>query len=82
MVRTMRRRVHLIALGAALAVAAPPLAGADVAQQKHPDVLAAKVRPSGTEPKIKIYFCIKADSADSAAAHADEYRAAMKKLTA
>lgn len=40
------------------------------------------VRPSGTEPKIKIYFCIKADSADSAAAHADEYRAAMKKLTA
>ena len=45
----MRRRVHLIALGAALAVVALPLAGADVAQQKHPDVLAAKIRPSGTD---------------------------------
>ena len=45
----MRRRVHLIALGAALAVVALPLAAADAAQQKHPDVLAAKVRPSGTD---------------------------------
>ena len=31
----MRRRVHLIALGAALAVVALPLAAADPAQQKH-----------------------------------------------
>jgi len=45
----MRRRVHLIALGAALAVAALPLAAADPSQQKYPDVLAAKVRPSGTD---------------------------------
>ncbi len=45
----MRRRVHLIAFGAALAVVALPLAAADPAQQKHPDVLAAKVRPSGAD---------------------------------
>jgi uncharacterized iron-regulated membrane protein len=49
MVRVMHRRVYLIALGAALAVVALPLAAADAAQQKHPDVLAAKVRPSGTD---------------------------------
>ena len=49
MVRVMHRRVYLIALGAALAVVALPLAAADPSQQKYPDVLAAKVRPSGTD---------------------------------
>ncbi len=33
----------------AYAVATAPVRAADVAQQKHPDVIAAKVRPSGTD---------------------------------
>ncbi len=40
----------LVALfAAAYAVATAPVRAADVAQQKHPDVIAAKIRPSGTD---------------------------------
>ena len=40
------------------------------------------VRPSGTEPKIKIYYCIKGESAEDALEKAKKYEEEMKKLTA
>ena len=40
------------------------------------------VRPSGTEPKIKIYYCIKGESSEDALDKAKKYEAQMKKLTA
>ncbi len=39
------------------------------------------VRPSGTEPKVKIYYCVKGNSAEDAAAKAKVYQAAMKAIT-
>lgn len=39
----------LVLFAAACAVAAAPLRAADVVNQKHPDVLAAKVRAGGTD---------------------------------
>ena len=40
------------------------------------------VRPSGTEPKIKIYYCIKGTSSEDALNKAKKYEEEMKKLTA
>lgn len=40
------------------------------------------VRPSGTEPKIKIYYCIKGESAVETLNKAKKYEEEMKKLTA
>lgn len=40
------------------------------------------VRPSGTEPKIKIYYCIKGESSEDALDKAKKYEVQMKKLTA
>jgi hypothetical protein len=46
----MRGRFQLLALLAAVfSLATAPVGAADVAQQKYPDVLAAKVRPAGTD---------------------------------
>jgi hypothetical protein len=47
---TMKRLSELLAVFAlALGVASGPACGADAAAQKHPDVVSAKVRPSGTD---------------------------------
>ena len=40
------------------------------------------VRPSGTEPKIKVYYCIHGDSAEDAEKKCAVYEDTMKKLTA
>ncbi len=40
------------------------------------------VRPSGTEPKCKIYFCVKANSSEEALNRAKSYQEFMKKVTA
>lgn len=40
------------------------------------------VRPSGTEPKCKIYFCVKGESAADVHAKASRYQTAMKIITA
>lgn len=40
------------------------------------------VRPSGTEPKCKIYFCVKGDDAELVKQKADCYHNEMKKITA
>ncbi len=40
------------------------------------------VRPSGTEPKVKVYYCIHGDSAEDADAKNASYEAFMKKVTA
>ncbi|MBR0229816.1 MAG: phospho-sugar mutase [Erysipelotrichaceae bacterium] len=40
------------------------------------------IRPSGTEPKCKIYYCIKGRDANDVAVKKEQYYAAMKKLTA
>ena len=39
------------------------------------------VRPSGTEPKVKIYFCVLGDSSDNAKKKSENYHQAMKELT-
>jgi len=47
---TMRRRFQLLAIfAAAFSVATASAQAADVSRQKYPDVLAAKVRPGGTD---------------------------------
>ena len=38
------------------------------------------VRPSGTEPKIKLYIGVKADTMEKAKADLEELKDAMKKL--
>ncbi|MBQ1383524.1 MAG: phospho-sugar mutase, partial [Solobacterium sp.] len=38
------------------------------------------VRPSGTEPKIKIYFCVCGSSEEEAEEQSERYRDAMKLL--
>ncbi|MEG0076983.1 phospho-sugar mutase [Anaerorhabdus sp.] len=40
------------------------------------------VRPSGTEPKCKIYFCVKGESMEDSKEKAGMYHAAMKEITA
>lgn len=40
------------------------------------------VRPSGTEPKIKVYYCIKGDTAKEASDKCEVYEKEMAKLTA
>jgi hypothetical protein len=49
MPRTMRRIQLLAALAIAIAVPVSPVRAAGPAQQKHPDVIAAKIRPSGPD---------------------------------
>jgi len=49
MLSMLRRRFQLFALfGVATAALAAPLWAQDAAQQKHPDVLSARIRPSGS----------------------------------
>ena len=40
------------------------------------------IRPSGTEPKMKIYYCVKGTSTADAKAKAAVYQQAMKEITA
>ena len=40
------------------------------------------VRPSGTEPKCKIYYCVKGNTQQDAIDKAEEYKEEMKKITA
>lgn len=40
------------------------------------------IRPSGTEPKVKVYYCIKGNSSENAKEKALAYEVEMKKLTA
>lgn len=40
------------------------------------------IRPSGTEPKCKFYYCIKGSSMEDAAQKGDAYKKAMAELTA
>lgn len=40
------------------------------------------IRPSGTEPKMKIYYCIKGNSIEDAKAKAASYQKFMKEVTA
>ena len=38
------------------------------------------VRPSGTEPKLKIYYSVKAESEEQACALVEEYQAYYEKM--
>lgn len=38
------------------------------------------VRPSGTEPKVKVYYCVRGDSSEDALKKSEEYQEVMVKL--
>lgn len=71
-----RWRLRLLAFFAAFAVIASPLHAADVSQQKHPDVLSAKVRPSG--PDTFDFDVTVSSSYDTAQRYADAFRVMNK----
>lgn len=62
-----------------------PLEGftkADVLKYFLEDGTWIAVRPSGTEPKCKIYYCVKGESSKDALDKAEGYKTAMKEVTA
>ena len=54
------------------------LPASDVLKYNLPDGSWIAVRPSGTEPKIKVYYSIKGTSEEEAAEKAEEYRKTVK----
>ena len=56
------------------------LKGSNVLRFELADGTTILVRPSGTEPKIKVYYSIQDDSRDGAQKRLDEYRAIFHKI--
>ena len=54
---------------------------ADVLKYKFEDGSWVAVRPSGTEPKIKIYYCMRGDSEEAAAERQKTAAACVGKFT-
>ena len=61
-------------------VAPTGLPQSDMLYYELADGSAVIIRPSGTEPKIKAYILVKADSSEEAEAKAEKYAAAVGKL--
>ncbi|MEG1638806.1 MAG: phospho-sugar mutase [Erysipelotrichaceae bacterium] len=57
-------------------------AKADVLKYYLEDGSWIAIRPSGTEPKCKFYYCVKGSSMEDALHKSEKYKEAMKKLTA